>query len=609
MRSKRIFRLGGVALAGLGLVWACGFDNTLREYLSARFWLPFAKRSWSFAKPHIRRRSAAYAGMTAAAGDKPLDKLRAAYQQIAQVETEAINEGPLRQALAAAKGNRSLTAREREEVNLIDAKIDMRAGTPDAPERLESAKKKLEAFLRTARTPEFLSEARGWLARVHYLLGDQAAAGKIYLDELNRNGSNLTQESLLNSLQMVYGYDGGPQLLAHLDEYFDTPEHAAFAITLATNPHWYRDAWTPEPPDRAGQAYAGIRGLLEKHAELLQSNTGANALALLTMRTALRMGDLPEARKISETVSADAAVRSEPDFQWMSASGYFLSREYAAAEVPLLALFRSARSSNDQKAAAAYGLCGVYQKTGNVMEQLRFALWLHTAVRKNEMYLNSPGDITDYTVYWNSSGWDLGWLLEAEASLKTLQAFVEQNPGVDDLRVVQYALAVRLTREERYDEAAELYDSIHAIVRGPRTHRLAALYRETKRDDLSDAQRLEARYRMAEFLSANPVRIYFNDNLWHGYQSYAFQGDTDSRLTRAEREAQMQRERKLKDDQEELWRAYLMLRDVTRDAGKTDLGHRAAALAVSCLRQISSRFGREEDIRRGDVELSAWLRR
>ena len=56
MRSKRIFRLGGVALAGLGLVWACGFDNTLREYLSARFWLPFAKRSWSFAKPHIRRR-------------------------------------------------------------------------------------------------------------------------------------------------------------------------------------------------------------------------------------------------------------------------------------------------------------------------------------------------------------------------------------------------------------------------------------------------------------------------------------------------------------------------------------------------------------------------
>jgi hypothetical protein len=185
---------------------------------------------------------------------------------------------------------------------------------------------------------------------------------------------------------------------------------------------------------------------------------------------------------------------------------------------------------------------------------------------------------------------------------------VERNPGVDDLRVVQYALAVRLTREERYDEAAELYDSIHAIVRGPRTRRLAALYRETQRGDLSDAQRLEARYRVAEFLSANPDRIYFNDNLWGGFQSYAFQGSTDSRLTRAERDAQMQRERKLKDDQEELWRAYLMLRGVARDAGKTELGRRAAALGVDCLRRISYRFGREEEIRRGDVELSAWMR-
>ena len=108
-------------------------------------------------------------------------------------------------------------------MDLIEAKIEMRAGQPEEPELLLSAKQKLQRFLRTARTPEFLSEARGWLARIHFLLGEQTAAGKIYLDELNRDGSNLSRETLLDSLRMTYGYDGGPELLAHLEEYFDTP--------------------------------------------------------------------------------------------------------------------------------------------------------------------------------------------------------------------------------------------------------------------------------------------------------------------------------------------------------------------------------------------------
>src|SRR5258708_645916 len=149
----------------------------------------------------------------------------------------------------------------------------MRVGQPEEPELLQSSKKKLEAFLKTARTPEFLSEARGWLARIYYLLGDQTAAGRIYLDELNRNGSNLSRETLLNSLRMTYGYDGGSDLLAHLEEYFDTPEHAAFAIQLVTNPHWDRSAhWDRyngkyEKPkvrvDEKPQSYARISGLLE----------------------------------------------------------------------------------------------------------------------------------------------------------------------------------------------------------------------------------------------------------------------------------------------------------------------------------------------------------
>jgi hypothetical protein len=474
---------------------------------------------------------------------------------------------------------------------------------------LQSAKKKLEAFLRTARTPEFLSEARGWLAHIHYLLGDQTAAGKIYLDELNRTGSNLSRETLLNSLQMTYGYDGGPKLLAHLGEYFDTPEHAAFAIQLVTNPHWQSSDARFEHPESVDQSYAQIRDLLEKHRDLLQSNTGANALSLLAMRTALRMGDPLGAKKIAEMTPADAAIRSQPDFNWMLASSQFLSREYAAAEHPLLALFRSSRSSNNQRAAAAYGLCGVYRKTGNIEEQLRFALWLHTAVHKAETYLRVPSGVEDLSVYWAASGWDLNLLLDTEASIDALRSFVNRNPDLADIRLVKYSLAVRLTRETQYQEAADIYQAINAVLRAPRMRQLAALNQEANRTDLTGQQSQEARYRLAEFISANPDRIYFNDALWGGLQRYAFQASSDSRLTRAERQALIDGERRLKDEQEERWRAYLILRDVVRDAGETDLGRRAAVLAVRCLRGISDRFERQEEIRKADIELSNWLRR
>ena len=151
--------------------------------------------------------------------------------------------------------------------------------------------------------------------------------------------------------------------------------------------------------------------------------------------------------------------------------------------------------------------------------------------------------------------------------------------------------------------------AIYAPRRAPRIRRLPALYQETNRPDLTDAQRQEASYRMAEFLVAHPDGIYFNDALWHGFQRYAFVTSRDSRLTRAERQALIEAERKLKDDQEERWRAYLILRHVVRDAGATDLGRKAATLAIRCLHGISDRFGRETEIRQADLELSKWLRR
>ncbi len=152
---------------------------------------------------------------------------------------------------------------------------------------MRSAQAKLQRYLESATVPEFQSEARGWLARTHYLLGEQAEAGKIYLDELDRDGSNLSRQTLLNSLAITYGSDGGPQLLAESDQYFDTPEHAAFAIQLLTNPSTYRRGQT-----RHSEADPQVMQLLMEHAALLETETGANALALLTMRLALRMGDL-----------------------------------------------------------------------------------------------------------------------------------------------------------------------------------------------------------------------------------------------------------------------------------------------------------------------------
>lgn len=92
---------------------------------------------------------------------------------------------------------------------------------------------------------------------------------------------------------------------------------------------------------------------------------------------------------------------------------------------------------------------------------------------------------------------------------------------------------------------------------------------------------------MAEFLIAHSNGIYFNDALWHGLQNYALNGSEDEALTAEERETLTAAERKLRDDQEERWRAYLILRDLVRE----DLGG------------ISGRFGRAEEVRQARAEL------
>ncbi len=113
---------------------------------------------------------------------------------------------------------------------------------------------------------------------------------------------------------------------------------------------------------------------------------------------------------------------------------------------------------------------------------------------------------------------------------------------------------------------------------------------------------------MAEYLSDNPDRIYFNDALWYGFQRYALTASNDSRLTREEREKLTAKERELQDDQDERWRVYLILKSVVDEEGRTELGRKAAVLAIRCLGGLSDRFGREDEIRKANRELVSWLR-
>jgi hypothetical protein len=598
-----------VSLVGLALATACGFDSTLRAYLSAQFWLPFSRGPAWFERAGVRRANTPYAGMTKVAGASALEKLRTAYQVISAGK-DVPDTTRLKSALTAARADRSLSAKDREEVDLLDAKIEMRfAESQDNPaEDFKVARDKLRAFVQTARTPEFLSEAQGWLAHIDYLSGDMTAAGKFYLDELNRSGSNLSRETLLNSLRMVYGYDGGDELSQHLDRYFDTPEHAAFAIQVTTNPEW--DIGDDDQGRMAqARAYAKIRNLLSVHRGLLNSGTRSNALALLEMRTALRMGDPPGALKIAEMIPAGAELRSEPDFYWMLASAHFLSHDFAEAEQPLLGLFSSPRSTRNQRAAAAYALCGVYRKTRNSVEQIRFALWPKTIdATAQDWYDFDALPLADQGIYWRSA-WDLNLLLEAEAPDEALEEFLRRYPNTKNKRVVQYALAVRYAREDRYEDAARIYESIHAVRRGPRMRQLAALYQQANRPDLAGEQLFEPKYNLAQFLSDHSNGIYYNDSLWLGLQRYALIGADESRFTRAEREDQISRERKLRDDQEELWRAYLLLNDVVQNSGDRKLRRNAAVLAIRCLERIGTdRFGRSDEIRAAVNRLVEWLR-
>jgi hypothetical protein len=527
----------------------------------------------------------------------------------------------------------ALTESEREEIQLVAAKIDLREGEAGNPEALQQAREKLQTFLGTVRTPARASEARGWLARVYYLLGEDAAAAKIYLDELSVADSALPRGTLLQSLHMLFASDESRSRLAdHLEEYFATPKLALFVVNLLTNPSYQQGR-----PALAAVARKAITAL-QQHPELFRAGGESAALALALMRAALYMGDPKAALTYARMVPRTSTTTQSPEFNWMTAACHFLRREYAAAEAPLLRMYHSAQANDRDRSAAAQALIGVYQKLGRGADQLHAAFLYYQA---GPPY---PGDYLaeGRTISWPHTGWllDLPYLLDIQLTDKELRAYLRRygrtngprfrtwtSPTTGQPRyrsaaeMVEYVLTVRHARREEYDQAAALYRKLGSWPRAARMWKLAQLYADANDPTRTAARHLEAQYTYAAFLADHPNQIFFNDSLWSGSQTEVFiEQYRDHRwgmhtppaqqgLTREEREFFLQRERQVRDEQEERWRAYQLLHAVVEKAGDSELGRRAARKALGCLVRINTeRFGRKEEIAAATRRLANWLR-
>jgi len=97
---------------------------------------------------------------------------------------------------------------------------------------------KARVVLKDGPHPQYRSEARGWLARV------QTTCRAIKPQPEKSTWMNVNrrrfQTSVVNTPEFAE-HELSVTMAAgscwdHIDEYFDTPEHAAFAIQLATNP-------------------------------------------------------------------------------------------------------------------------------------------------------------------------------------------------------------------------------------------------------------------------------------------------------------------------------------------------------------------------------------
>jgi hypothetical protein len=607
------------------VVSACGYDFWFRTYLDKRFWQPFSKYEEALGKQtpmgDTREKDVVFAGMSEG-GPLQLQTLRRAYRT---------NDLMIAREGMSAALQEAATENEKEEIGLIDSKLDMREGEQGKPDMLKRAESKLRDFLTTAKMPAWRSEARGWLARVYYLSGNYSSAAKIYLDEFSQPDSIFDRDSLMTSLRILFPYNGsGSRLADHLEEYFDTPAHALFAITIVTNPVYFDESERASMAEVAGKTI----DVLQRRHDLFTAGSESDALAMALMRAAIYMGDTRAALEYSKRISANSDIAGSPDFNWMVGSCYFLQRDYAMAEFPLLKMHGSFRADFRARSAAAQGLMGVYEKLGRRVDQLH-AAFLAAQNEGGEKAGESYDGFHDVLTYWpiRNARFDLAYLLDVKLTDEELRdylrkykdvnrslvikywargrtgpyGYIERKRSADE--VVRYALAVRYARHERYEEAGRIFGEIQAFPRAERMSALTRLHARTVDRNLSEQQRLEALFAYGSFLEEHSTQVFFNDMFWSGLQTWSFLGKkfygaegfpspTDAQgLTREERESSLAQERRIKDEQEERWRAYEILINVAQKAGRSELGIRATAKALRCLRLINTgRFGREEEI-------------
>jgi len=609
-----IIRLSMIILAVFcffaGEVHSCSPDIVFRSYLDMRFWQPYAKY-WSAVLSVGKKQKAGkikeelqefyFAGTSDEDVTNPgLMKIGKAYNSGNYVQA--------RKELAAINKS-ALTPLEKEELYLVDAKLDMRNGEKGNPvnkQLLKSAQKKLAEYLKNAKSPQWRSEARGWLAHVHYLLGEYPDAVKIYLDELGMKDTIFDEESIIQSLHIIFIYNGSDRALAdHLEEYFDTPVHALFVVYLVTNPLYQDDA------DRAEKARNARKtiGALQKRSDLFNKNRMSDVLALALMRAALYMGDTQAALNFSKKIPAKSKIARCSEYNWMVGACHFLRHEYAAAEEPLLKVLKSNDVSKNEYREATQGLMGVYQKLGRRVDQLHAAFAFHQIKR---LFLKESRIINPFvSLYGGDYGptYDVPYLLDIQLSDDELREYLaryekeSKNTVVNSYprkrtacEAVKYALAVRYARQERYREAAEIYAEINARPRAARMKELAGIYDDMTSKKAGSPEQWGAQYKYAAFLEEHSTQVFFNDMFWNGFQTWVFLNDEQSPympetsfrgLTKKERDYFLKEERRIRDEQEERWRAYHILNNIVEQAGYSKIGEKAAMKALKCLAFIS----------------------
>jgi hypothetical protein len=647
------------------VVHSCGPGYTFRAYLDKRFWQPLSKYEDSLGKQpsqsEARKEYGPFAGMSDSGANESLRKARVSYRTLQFADARAAVETGLQENPGES---------EKEELLLIDAKVDLREGEGSTQkpqtgkkrkhphgasrdtdshsgagaskeELLSRSEEKFRDFIGKSQSPAFRSEARGWLARVCYLTKDYPSAAKIYLDELAKEDSVFSRESLIASLRMIFPYNGSSaRLVDHLEEYFDTPAHALFVVNLVTNPVY------SSPEERASMAVVAQKTIeaLRKRHDLFAPGSDSEALVLALMRASLYMGDTRSALAYSQWVSEKSETAGKPEFNWMKAACCYLQHDFKAAEAPLLRMYHAKEANFRDKSTATLALLGVYQKLGLTVDQLHAAFLYYQAEQYRPPESSREGE-DDYLTgpyfdfhYLPAAGWlfDLPYLLDVQLKDEELLSYLKRYAKQAKLitvnsfsirhrtayEMVEYALAVRYSRQEKYDKAASIYERLKAAPRAHRLRHLARLHAEAGNPALTSGQSLDAQFAYAAFLEEHSTQVFFNDMVWSGFQRYAYLttklnspctdyypgNDPDCQgLTGAERESFLKKERKIKDEQEERWRAYKILDKVREKAGRSELGNRAAARALKCLKLINTeRFGRQEEIDSGIRRLSNW---